>query len=80
MHHQEPTITLLAKKYNAMLKQMVQLQMTDAVAANAILPPAIVLKTIFKLDVDDDTWADIGLEDLEDFSGVPPPWLGDNTV
>ncbi|KAF9505873.1 hypothetical protein BS47DRAFT_1400034 [Hydnum rufescens UP504] len=36
--------------------------------------------TLFKLDVDDDTWHDIGLEDLEEFEGVLPPWLGDNTV
>ncbi|KAF9507058.1 hypothetical protein BS47DRAFT_1423787, partial [Hydnum rufescens UP504] len=80
MHRHEPTITGLAKKYNSMLKQMVQLRMTDTVAANAILPPAIVLKTLFKLDVDDDTWHDVGLEDLEEFGGVLPPWLSDDTV
>jgi hypothetical protein len=80
MHRREPTITGLAKKYNGMLKQMVQLRVTDAVAANAILPPAIILKTLFKLDVDDDTWHDIGLEDVEEFGGVLPPWLGDDTV
>jgi hypothetical protein len=50
------------------------------VAANVILPPAIILKTLFKLDVDDDTWHDIGLEDLEEFGGVLPPWLSDDTV
>jgi hypothetical protein len=80
MHHHEPTITGLTKKYNNMLKQMVQLQTTDTVAANVILPPAIILKTLFKLDVDDDTWHDIGLEDLEEFGGVLPPWLSDDTV
>ncbi|KAF9509080.1 hypothetical protein BS47DRAFT_1365532 [Hydnum rufescens UP504] len=63
-----------------MLRQMVQLQTTDTVAANAILPPAIILKTLFKLDIDDDTWHDIGFKDLEEFRGVLPPWLSDNTV
>jgi hypothetical protein len=80
MHHCEPTITRLTKKYNSMLKQMAQLQTTDKVAANVILPPATILKTLFKLDVDDDTWHDIGLEDLEEFRGVLPPWLSDDTV
>ncbi|KAF9503660.1 hypothetical protein BS47DRAFT_1259657, partial [Hydnum rufescens UP504] len=80
MHHHEPTITVLAKKYNDMLKQMVRLRATDAVATNAVLPPAIILKTLFKLDVDDDTWHNISLEDLEEFDGILPPWLGDDTV
>ncbi|KAF9503709.1 hypothetical protein BS47DRAFT_1309408, partial [Hydnum rufescens UP504] len=80
MHRREPTITVLAKKYNDMLKQMVRLRATDAVATNAVLPPAIILKTLFKLDVDDDTWHNIGLEDLEEFDGILPPWLGDDTV
>ncbi|KAF9505160.1 hypothetical protein BS47DRAFT_1368276 [Hydnum rufescens UP504] len=80
MHCCEPTITTLAKKYNAMLKQMVQLWATDPSVANAILPPTIILKTLFKLDVDDDTWHEIGLEDLEEFGGVLPPWLGDDMV
>ncbi|KAF9503994.1 hypothetical protein BS47DRAFT_1308979 [Hydnum rufescens UP504] len=80
MHHCEPTITTLAKKYNAMLKQMVQLWVTDPSVANAILPPAIILKTLFKLDVDDDTCHEIRLEDLEEFGRVLPPWLGDDTV
>ncbi|KAF9503651.1 hypothetical protein BS47DRAFT_1369373 [Hydnum rufescens UP504] len=80
MHHHERTITRLAKKYNSMLKQMVQLRTTDTVATNAILPPAIVLKTLFKLDVDNDTWHDVGLEDLEEFGGVLPPWLSDDMV
>jgi hypothetical protein len=80
MHHHEPMITGLTKKYNNMLKQMVQLQTTDTVAANVIHPPAIILKTLFKLDVDNDTWHDIGVEDLEEFGGVLPPWLSDDTV
>ena len=76
MHHHEPTITGLAKKYNSMLKQMVQLQVTGTVAANAILPLAIILKTLFKLDMDDDMWHDVGSDNLEEFGGVLPPWLG----
>jgi hypothetical protein len=80
MHPCEPTIPGLTKKYNNMLKQMVQLRTTDTVAASVILPPAIILKTLFKLDVDDDTWHDIGLEDLAEFRGVLPPWLSDDTV
>jgi uncharacterized protein YjbK len=80
MHWCKLTITTLAKKYNSMLKQMVQLQVTDPTVANAILPPTIVLKTLFKLDMDDNTWHKIGLEDLEEFGGVLPPWLGDDMV
>jgi hypothetical protein len=32
------------------------------------------------LDVDDDTWHNISLEDLEEFDGILPPWLGDDAV
>ncbi|KAF9509327.1 hypothetical protein BS47DRAFT_1365309 [Hydnum rufescens UP504] len=47
-----------ATRLNKIKKQpFFALQMN--IGANAILPPAIILKTLFKLDVDDDTWHDV---------------------
>ncbi|KIN95936.1 hypothetical protein M404DRAFT_164592, partial [Pisolithus tinctorius Marx 270] len=44
----------------------------------AIAPILIQRDGLFKLDVDDDIWQDIGLED--DFVGFPLVWLADERV
>ncbi|KAI5998950.1 hypothetical protein F5J12DRAFT_784793 [Pisolithus orientalis] len=44
----------------------------------AIAPILIQRDGLFKLDVDDDIWQDIGLED--DSVGLPPAWLADERV
>ena len=37
------------------------------------------MKNLFALDVDDDIWQDVGLDE-SDVSTVPPPWLCDENV
>ncbi|KAJ8077132.1 hypothetical protein PM082_001560 [Marasmius tenuissimus] len=46
--------------------------------ANAIPPPEIQISDLFKLDVDDVIWQDIGLGDDDDV--IPPPWMADENV
>lgn len=47
--------------------------------AGAIPPERIDPKGVFKLDVDDAIWQDVGLDD-ENGSDEPPPWLSRETV
>ncbi|KAL6302529.1 hypothetical protein BKA93DRAFT_827420 [Sparassis latifolia] len=44
-----------------------------------ISPQLIQGNGLFKLDVDDDIWQDVGLDDDDDIAAVPH-WLGDETV
>jgi hypothetical protein len=46
----------------------------------AISPLAIEMDSLFKLDVDDDIWQDIGLTDDLDDSSEIPDWLGNDKV
>lgn len=46
--------------------------------AGAIPPQPIQRDGLFKLDVDDDIWQDVGLDD--DHDGPIPRWLGDDRV
>ncbi|KAG6862870.1 hypothetical protein C0991_009696, partial [Blastosporella zonata] len=41
----------------------------------ALCPQRIETKGLFALDVDDNIWQDIGLEDS--VTGTAPPWLAD---
>jgi hypothetical protein len=41
-------------------------------------PQPIQRDGLFKLDVDDDIWQDVGLDD--EYDGGIPPWLGDEGV
>ncbi|KAJ3780116.1 hypothetical protein GGU10DRAFT_279862 [Lentinula aff. detonsa] len=45
---------------------------------NAVAPLPIALKGLFNLDVDDNIWEDIGLNDDDDEG--PPPWLSSERV
>ncbi len=46
----------------------------------AIAPLPIESEGLFKLDVDDDIWQDIGLTDETDNLNSVPLWLGDENV
>jgi len=48
------------------------------VPLGAIAPQYISKDGLFKLDVDDDIWQDVGLDD--DMEGPVPGWLGDENV
>jgi hypothetical protein len=72
-----PGIVKLAKSYNDTCDQM-QEQITDNLAPRgAIMPQQIQREGLFNLDVDDDIWQDVGLDDEND-DQQPPPWLADD--
>ncbi|KAH9828839.1 uncharacterized protein C8Q71DRAFT_859379 [Rhodofomes roseus] len=85
----EPGILNLAKSYNALCKEMSTLIAKRRAPRSAIAPEPIKSDGLFKLDVDDDIWQDVGLED-DDFvangtdespdPSAVPRWLGDESV
>ncbi|KAJ7614814.1 hypothetical protein FB45DRAFT_681719, partial [Roridomyces roridus] len=46
---------------------------------NAVAPENIDPKSMWRLDVDDAIWQDVGLDDEEE-DGAPPRWLADDDV
>jgi hypothetical protein len=77
LKRREPTILRLAKDYNDLCHQIAALIRQNKAPAGAVSPQEIVREGLFKLDVDDEIWQDVGLDD--DF-GCPPLWLSDESV
>jgi hypothetical protein len=58
---------------------MLQLIKDGKAPHGACCPSKIEAKALFALDVDDEIWQDVGLDD--DVPGTePPPWLANNDV
>lgn len=75
----EPGILKLSKMYNDLCKQMRSCVQQRKAPRNAVLPQPIDSKGLFDLDVDDDIWQDVGLDDDGD-DGTTPVWLSDPNV
>jgi hypothetical protein len=75
----EPGIQQLRKKYNDLCQELESLIQQGLAPRRAVAPHKIEKEDLFKLDVDDEIWQDIGLDDVE-FEGVIPGWLGDNDI
>ena len=74
----EPGIQKLATSYNNLCMQMVALINQRKAPQGSVAPLPISRDELFKLDVDDDIWQDIGLND--ESNGLPPAWLADEKV
>jgi len=78
LKRREPTILKLTKNYNDLCWQMDALICQGKAPLGAIKPLDIPREGIFKLDVDDEIWQDVGLDEESD--GAPPLWLSDERV
>jgi len=58
--------------------QLSKLINSNKAPAGAVPPQPIQRDGLFQLDVDDDIWQDVGLDDDQD--GPVPRWLGDDRV
>ncbi|EPS94432.1 hypothetical protein FOMPIDRAFT_128943 [Fomitopsis schrenkii] len=76
----EPGILKLAQTYNGLCKQMADLVKQHRAPVSAIVPEPIRNDGLFKLDVDDTIWQDVGLGDEDDDGVQVPRWLGDESV
>ena len=78
VNRQQPTIARLAKKYNDMCYDMTKQIQDNKAPNNSITPVSINREHLFALDVDDDIWQDVGLDEHE--SDVIPGWLGNEKI
>ncbi|KIM39164.1 hypothetical protein M413DRAFT_75240 [Hebeloma cylindrosporum] len=76
----EPGIQTLARKYNALCNDLKEMIKAKKAPLGAIAPFPIEMSGLFKLDVDDDIWQDVGLTDDNDEVREIPPWLGNECV
>jgi len=76
----EPGIQALARNYNKICSQLTNLIDKKKAPLGAISLLPIEAAGLFKLDVNDDIWQDIGLTDDVDEEDIIPPWLGDENV
>ncbi|KAJ3717495.1 hypothetical protein C8R42DRAFT_587027 [Lentinula raphanica] len=74
----DPSIQKLARQYNSLCTEMQRLITLNRAPRNARSPPLIPMKDLFNLDVDDEIWQDVGLDDVD--SQSPPLWLSDDKV
>ncbi|KAJ3735638.1 hypothetical protein DFJ43DRAFT_1129945 [Lentinula guzmanii] len=74
----DPGIQKLARSYNKHVSDMLELIRRRQAPRNAVAPLPIALKGLYNLDVDDNIWEDIGLNDDDDEG--PPPWLSSERV
>lgn len=70
----------MAKSYNALCDQLVSLIRRGRALPGAIAPTPIAREGLFKLDVDDDIWQDIGLDEEDSTLTEIPGWLGDENI
>ncbi|KAG1847699.1 hypothetical protein F4604DRAFT_1687955 [Suillus subluteus] len=73
----EPTILKIISTYNNLCDQLHVLIHQRKAPANAVPPIPISRDGIFQLDVNDDIWQDVGLEDE---TADPPRWLANDNV
>ncbi|KAJ7194705.1 hypothetical protein GGX14DRAFT_678291 [Mycena pura] len=77
----EPTISKLNTQYNKVCAELSKIVKDGHAPAGSIAPRPIKPKQLWQLDVDDDIWQDIGLDDDDDVRTKEPPlWLCDERV
>jgi hypothetical protein len=74
----EPGIAALATKYNNLCDEMGVLIRKGQAPRFAVVPKKLERDSLFDLDVDEDIWQDVGLND--DGGIEPPPWMADDKV
>jgi hypothetical protein len=76
----DPGIQQLVRKYNTLVTQMEDLIIRKKAPCHARAPLHIDLDGLFRLDVDDHIWQDVGLGYDFSQSDIPPAWLADDNV
>jgi hypothetical protein len=75
----EPTISKLNGQYNKLCKEIATLIKQKKAPPHSMAPLPIPADHLWQLDMDDDIWQDIGLDD-DEISAEPPLWLCDEKV
>jgi hypothetical protein len=80
MKKREPGIMRLVTKYNKLCENLTSMINMGEAPRGAIPPYPIEREGLFKLDVDDEVWQDIGLNNDNNVDGDLPLWLSDDNV
>lgn len=85
LKRREPTIAKLAKTYNGLCKEIARIIERREAPLGAIAPSQIDHDQLFNLDVDDEIWQDIGLDEGPASTNEADPlsvprWLADQAV
>ena len=80
MKRHEPNIQKLAREYNRLCTEIAKLISEKRAPNHAVAPHQIDLDCLFDLDVDDDIWQDVGLDEDESPDQQPPPWMSEESV
>lgn len=82
MKRREPTISRVCADYNKLCAKVQKLIDERQAPRNAIVPLPIPPKGLWKLEVDDIIFQNIGLDEQDDSEpgNEPPRWLCDETV
>ena len=78
MKHHGPGLDVTLNKYNALWKDMLREWGKNGVKRDAYVPPELSIEGLYKLDVDQDIWQNVDMEDFE--GGKVPLWLSDKEV
>ncbi|KAJ7773711.1 hypothetical protein DFH07DRAFT_952753 [Mycena maculata] len=75
----DPNISKLMTAYNKSCDDIAKLIAAKKAPRSAVAP-AQVAKSLYKLDVNDIIWQDVGLDEDNDDDTAPPLWLSDDNV
>ncbi|KAJ7732040.1 hypothetical protein DFH07DRAFT_755427, partial [Mycena maculata] len=75
----DPNISKLMTAYNKSCDDIAKLSAAKKAPRSAVAP-AQVAKSLYKLNVDDIIWQDVGLDEDNDDDTAPPLWLSDDNV
>ncbi|KAJ7765044.1 hypothetical protein DFH07DRAFT_955881 [Mycena maculata] len=75
----DPNISKLMTAYNKSCDDIAKLIAAKKAPRSAVAP-AQVAKSLYKLNVDNIIWQDVGLDEDNDDDTAPPLWLSDNNV
>ncbi|EIW73772.1 hypothetical protein CONPUDRAFT_68424, partial [Coniophora puteana RWD-64-598 SS2] len=77
LKRREPTITQLVTRYNNLVVQLAGIKRTTPKLSSVVLPLKIDCDGIFALDVDDNIWDDVGLDES---STNAARWMSDSNI
>ena len=80
MKKREPGIVRLVTKYNKLCENLSSMINIGEAPRGAVPPHPIEREGLFRLDVNDEIWQDIGLNNDDSVDGDLPQWLSDDDV
>lgn len=78
--HCAKNIIAILQQYNTSCAVLTKMIKSKRVPKHTVAPLPIPAECLFCLDVDDEVWQDIGLDDMHPDATLPPKWLSDINI